>query len=232
MSASRQKDHMDLYGPNKGISFLSRTGLPIYDSFPEFVVDNWSEETRAKGCTKRENTYLYDSRQQGTGGMYSDRMWQWDAGKMERAMKHLKQGWRSGDPFEYDAMLYAYLGKQVKVTQVIQMQDGRGFDLWYIAFAEPKSEKVPGDFCGKPWNSILQKSECETIARNCMVILKRTGNKWRTLSEEEYLEQRLADGASEYAAKAELPYFRQVLAYTTSAEQAATFSASWAEVLK
>jgi hypothetical protein len=40
-------------------------------------------------------------------------------------------------------MLYAYLGKQVQVTQVIVMEDGRGYDLYYIAFAEPKAAGSP-----------------------------------------------------------------------------------------
>ena len=119
-----------------------RTGLPIYDSFPEFVVDNWSEETRARGCTKPKNIYLYDSRQPCTGGMYSDRMWQWDEAKMAAAVAHLSNGWRYSTAAEYTAMLCEYLGKQVQVTQVIQMQDGRGYDLWYIAFAE-KSSTAP-----------------------------------------------------------------------------------------
>jgi len=125
-----------------GYDLPARTGLPIYDSFPEFEVDNWSEETRAKGCTKRKNYYVYDNRQKCTGGMYSDRMRQWDSEKYERAMKHLKNGWQSRDPFEYDAMLFEYLGKPVQVTQVIVMEDGRGYDLYYIAFKEIKQSKA------------------------------------------------------------------------------------------
>jgi hypothetical protein len=140
-----KKEHFKYGRDGSGMDFYaipSRTGLPIYDSFPEFVVDNWSEETRARGCTKRENTYLYDSRRQGSAGMYSDRMWQWDEAKAEAAVKHLKNGWRRGDAAQYNAMLRAYLGKPVKVTQVIMMQDGGGYDLYYIAFDEPKQAKT------------------------------------------------------------------------------------------
>lgn len=89
---------------------------------------------------------------------------------------------------------------------------------------------APSDFCVKPWACIFYKSEHETIARNCMVMLKRTGNTWRDLSEEEYIEQRLNDGASESAAKGEITYFRDVQPYTNSPEQAAKFSKTWAEI--
>lgn len=123
----------------------NRSGLPIYDSFPEFEVDNWSDETRAKGCTKRKNTYLYDNGLPCTGGMYSDRMSQWDSDKYDLAMQHLANGWRRSSPAEFTAMLCAYLGKSVVVTQVIQMEDMRGFDIWYVAYkdsAKTASKKI------------------------------------------------------------------------------------------
>lgn len=84
--------------------------------------------------------------------------------------------------------------------------------------------KKPSDFTEQPWNSVLQKSEAETIARNIMVILKRTGNKWRKLSWEEYKSEREKDG--EFT-ESERGYFNQVLPYTLTAENAATFSKSW-----
>jgi hypothetical protein len=90
---------------------------------------------------------------------------------------------------------------------------------------------LPSDFLEKPWNSIFQKSEHETIARNCMVILKRGGNEWRTLSEEEYVAARVEDGARPTTASAELSYFREVVAYTTSPEQAAKCSPTWAKII-
>jgi hypothetical protein len=63
-----------------------------------------------------------------------------------------------------------------------------------------------------------------------MVILKRGGNEWRKLTEEEYVAARVADGARESTASAELVYFRQVVDYTTSPEQAAKCSPTWAQV--
>jgi hypothetical protein len=128
-------------GSVSGRRMFERTGLPIYDSFPESEVDNWSEETRARGKTKRKNFYQYDSGKQGTGGMYSDRMRQWDV-KMNEAAKHLSRGFWSPSN-EIALMLNAYMGREVELTQVIRMEDGRGFDLWYIAFAELKKSVSP-----------------------------------------------------------------------------------------
>ncbi len=85
----------------------------------------------------------------------------------------------------------------------------------------------PSDFTAHPWSSILYKSEAETIARNIMVILKRTGNEWRELSWEEYKTERLKDGGF---TQSERRYFDDVIAYTTSPEQAAKFSEVWNKV--
>jgi len=126
-----------MYGGFYRSQMAERTGLPIYNSFPEFEVDNWSEETRAKGKTKRKNVYLYDNRQKCNNGMYSDRMWQWDHAKMEEAVKHLSRGWHSPS-HEISAMLNAYVGHPVKLTQLIMMEDGRGYELFYIAFYDEK----------------------------------------------------------------------------------------------
>lgn len=132
-----------MYGGDRyGRQMPERTGLPIYDSFPEFEVDNWSEQTRAKGKTKRKNVYLYDSRKKCNSGMYSDRMWQWDGEKMEAACKHLSRGWHSPSS-EIQAMLNAYMGREVELTQLIMMEDGRGYELFYIAFHEPKTPATP-----------------------------------------------------------------------------------------
>ena len=87
----------------------------------------------------------------------------------------------------------------------------------------------PSDFTEHPYNSLLKKSEPETIARNIMVILKRTGNTFRRLDWDKYKDERLKDGnftESEHA------YFDKVSPYCTSAEQAAKFSPTWAEVVK
>jgi len=37
----------------------------------------------------------------------------------------------------------------------------------------------PSDFTNEPMGSVLQKSEAETVARNIMVILKRTGDTYK-----------------------------------------------------
>ena len=116
------------------VKLRERKGLPIYESFPEFEVDNWSEETRAKGKTKRANTYLYDSCKKCNGGMYSDRMWQWESDKMERACKLMSGGWHNSTPESVNLMLNEYLGKQVELTQLITMQNAGGFDLYYVAY--------------------------------------------------------------------------------------------------
>lgn len=76
-------------------------------------------------------------------------------------------------------------------------------------------------------NSVLQKSEAETIARNYMVILYRMGDKWRGLSWEEYKAERLKDGGF---TDGERKYFDQVSPYCQSAEVARSFSPKWADV--
>ncbi len=82
----------------------------------------------------------------------------------------------------------------------------------------------PSDFTNKPFASVFRKSESETIARNIMVILSRTGNEFRELSWDEYKKERLKDG--EFS-ESEKGYFEKVLPYCVSAEMAARFSDSW-----
>jgi hypothetical protein len=78
----------------------------------------------------------------------------------------------------------------------------------------------------QPYNSKVQKTESEIIARNIMWILKRTGNEWRTLSWEEYKEERLKDGNfSEYH---EREYFHAV----TCPENARGFCPAWAKAVE
>lgn len=76
----------------------------------------------------------------------------------------------------------------------------------------------------EPWNSVLQKAEAETIALNVMKILKRTGDTWRTLSNEEYELERRKDGNWSFS---ELKYLEQIRPYTISADKAKTFSPDW-----
>ena len=88
----------------------------------------------------------------------------------------------------------------------------------------------PSDFITYPWNSVMQNSECETIARNIMIILKRTGNTFRKLSWKEYKEERIKDKKtdSSYFSDGEEKYFDKVIDYCQSVEKAKTFSSSWA----
>jgi hypothetical protein len=83
----------------------------------------------------------------------------------------------------------------------------------------------PENFTSYPWSSILQKSESETIAQNIMVILNRTGNKFRTLSFEEYKSERIKDGNF---SEREKGYFDDVIKYCGDAESALQFCKGWA----
>ena len=84
----------------------------------------------------------------------------------------------------------------------------------------------PSDFIRHPYDSVLQKTESEIVARNIMVILKRNGNEWRELTWTEYSGERQKDG--EYAGT-ESGHFKKVLPYCVSAEQAMKFSPTWRE---
>jgi hypothetical protein len=76
----------------------------------------------------------------------------------------------------------------------------------------------------KPFSSVYQKSEYETIAKNIMVILDRTGDEFRNLSWKEYKKERLKDGNF---SDAEKMYFDVVIEYCTTPEKAKTFSKNW-----
>lgn len=103
-------------------------------------------------------------------------------------------------------------------------------DVTFPVRKDPTRSALPSDFSPvDPMSSVFQKSEHETIARNCMVMLKRTGNTWRKLTEDEYLAERAKDGARNV--EHELVYFRAVVVYTDNPASAAAFSPSWARVL-
>ena len=85
----------------------------------------------------------------------------------------------------------------------------------------------PSDFTIYLWGSVCEKSECETIAFNIMVILKRTGNVFRQLSFDEYKEERKRDGNF---TTDEEEYFHQVIDYCKSAETARLFSKTWKNI--
>ena len=82
----------------------------------------------------------------------------------------------------------------------------------------------PSNYITYPWSSVCKKSECETIAMNIMIILKRTGDEFRDLSFEEYKSERLKDGNF---TEREKEYFEQVIGYCKSPDTAKLFSKSW-----
>lgn len=84
----------------------------------------------------------------------------------------------------------------------------------------------PSNFCTHPYDSVLKNNESETVARNIMVILKRTGNKFRTLSWDEYKAEREKDGQFTWS---EREYFDRVSGFCTSAESAIAFCENWAK---
>lgn len=82
----------------------------------------------------------------------------------------------------------------------------------------------PSIFIKDPIGSVLQKSESETIARNIMVILQRTGDVFRELTWDEYKQERLKD---KNFYEAENGYFKDVITYCANAERAMCFSPVW-----
>ncbi len=85
--------------------------------------------------------------------------------------------------------------------------------------------RKPSDFTKYPWNSVLQNSESETVARNIMVILTRTGNRFRPLAWEGYKNERLKD---DKFSEREEAFFNKVIDYCKSPETASKFSSEWA----
>lgn len=85
---------------------------------------------------------------------------------------------------------------------------------------------TPKDFATRsPMASVLGKAEAETVARNIMVILARTGNEWRQLGWNEYERERNQDG--NFDAVAEKHYFDRVIIYTESPIVARVFAPGW-----
>lgn len=85
----------------------------------------------------------------------------------------------------------------------------------------------PENFITYPWNSITQHCEDEIVAQNIMVILFRTENTWRKLTQEEYVSERKKDG--EYSSL-EIDSFDRVIEYTDTPENAAKFSPEWKNI--
>lgn len=83
----------------------------------------------------------------------------------------------------------------------------------------------PSDFKRQhPYGSVLRKSECETVARNIMIILTRTGDAFRDLTWEEYEAERKKDGKFHGSEKG---YFDIVKPYCASADTAIAFCPNW-----
>jgi len=92
---------------------------------------------------------------------------------------------------------------------------------------------TPKDFIKYPWGSVFENSERETVALNIMKILSRTGNEWRTLSWDEYLEERVKDGGGNTHNQyylSEKDCFEDVIRYTVSESTAKLFCSDWSEV--
>jgi hypothetical protein len=92
----------------------------------------------------------------------------------------------------------------------------------------------PSAFKIKPWSSVAQKSETESIATNIMIILSRTGDAWRELSWEEYSAERIKDAGTDegggFSEWREKPHFERTVPFTTSEANARLFSPAWMEV--
>lgn len=92
---------------------------------------------------------------------------------------------------------------------------------------------TPKDFIKYPWGSVFQNSERETVALNIMKILSRTGDSFRNLSWEEYLEERVKDGGGNTHNQdylSEHTCFLDVAKYTTSESGARNFCPDWSKV--
>jgi hypothetical protein len=84
----------------------------------------------------------------------------------------------------------------------------------------------PSNFLNRPFNSVMNNTEHEIIARNVMVILSRTGDEWRSLSWEEYEAERTKDGAK-LINTMERPYFDRVVGFCVAPESAEAFAPGW-----
>lgn len=82
----------------------------------------------------------------------------------------------------------------------------------------------PSDFTKFPYDSIYQHTETEVVARNIMIILSRTGNRWRKLTWEEYETERMKDGGFTGLEFAE---FEAAIPYCMSEDRARLFSPTW-----
>jgi len=87
----------------------------------------------------------------------------------------------------------------------------------------------PSMFISNPLSSILRSGDHETVARNIMVILARTGDTFRDITWEAYSKERVKDG--NFSTKEE-KYFEDVVNWCTTMDNAVKFSPVWASIVK
>ena len=87
----------------------------------------------------------------------------------------------------------------------------------------------PSNFTMHPYHSVTNNAEHEIIAVNIMQILARTGDTFRTLSWQEYCEERKIDGNF---TQTEKPLFEAVIDYCKAADTAKLFSPQWKGIVK
>jgi len=97
-----------------------------------------------------------------------------------------------------------------------------------VASKELLHSLKPSVFTQHPWESLLQKTEAEIVARNIMVIRKRLGDKW-PLTWAEYELERSKDGGPDWA---ERGYFDEVMPLIQDAIGAISFSTTWAKAAR
>jgi hypothetical protein len=85
----------------------------------------------------------------------------------------------------------------------------------------------PSAFSSFPYSSIFGECNCEVIAQNIMVILKRTGNAFRLLTWKEYSKERKQDGNFNTR---EERFFNKVVESCSTEAGARKFSKEWREV--
>lgn len=83
-----------------------------------------------------------------------------------------------------------------------------------------------------PHRSMFHKWEHEQVALNIVKILKRTGDKWRRLSLDEYIDARRYDNASNHDLNLERPLFIDIQDIIISEYGARQFSVAWDEICK
>lgn len=69
----------------------------------------------------------------------------------------------------------------------------------------------------------------EVVAQNVAIILARTGDEFRLISDKEYEAERLKDGNF---TQSEMPKLKNIRGYLVSAEMASKFCMGWERALK